>query len=136
LRAEVACFCEGTGKQGRASVSHDAGRSPPEDLHGPPGGHAQRPLVNRLDPANDEDGRPILMLTGEGDMGEADLLEPSNDNDSVERVDASAFQDLDNPELYTRRLSLFETCNQTDLNFRLPAHLLSLSGAATSYPSS
>ena len=37
-------------------------------------------------------------------MGEADLLEPWNDNDSVERIDASAFQDLANPELYTRRL--------------------------------
>ena len=39
-------------------------------------------------------------------MGEADLFEPWNDNDSAERIDASAFQDLANPELYTRRLSL------------------------------
>ena len=27
-------------------------------------------------------------------------------NDFVERIDASAFQDLDNPELYSPRLSL------------------------------
>jgi Mn-containing catalase len=40
--------------------------------------------------------------TGEGEMGEVNLLGPWNDNDSVERIDAPAFQDLADPELGTR----------------------------------
>ncbi len=40
--------------------------------------------------------------TGEGDMGEKDLLGPWNDNASVERVDAPAFQAFDDPGLGTR----------------------------------
>lgn len=40
--------------------------------------------------------------TGEGDEGEADLLGPWNDNESVERIDAPAFQDLVDPDLGTR----------------------------------
>jgi Mn-containing catalase len=40
--------------------------------------------------------------TGKGDMGEKDLLGPWNDDKAVERVDAPAFQPLDDPELGTR----------------------------------
>lgn len=41
--------------------------------------------------------------TGDGDMGEKDLLGPWNDDGSVERVDAPAFQVFDDPQLGTRR---------------------------------
>lgn len=40
--------------------------------------------------------------TGEGDKGEEDLLGPWNDNASVERIDAPAFQRLADSELGTR----------------------------------
>ena len=40
--------------------------------------------------------------TGEGDTGEKDLLGPWNDNASVERVDAPAFQDFVDPKKGTR----------------------------------
>jgi Mn-containing catalase len=41
--------------------------------------------------------------TGTGDQGEADLLAPWNDNDSVERIDAPAFQEFADAQLGTRR---------------------------------
>jgi Mn-containing catalase len=46
--------------------------------------------------------------TGDGDMGEKDLLGPWNDNDSVERVDAPAFQELKDPDAGTRKAAPIE----------------------------
>lgn len=43
--------------------------------------------------------------TGEGDAGDRDLLGPWNDNASVERVDAPAFQDFVNSKKGTRTAS-------------------------------
>ena len=46
--------------------------------------------------------------TGDGDRGEKDLLGPWNDNDSVERIDAPAFQELADPEAGTRKAEPIE----------------------------
>jgi Mn-containing catalase len=46
--------------------------------------------------------------TGDGDMGEKDLLGPWNDNDSVERIDAPAFQELADAEAGTRKAEPIE----------------------------
>jgi Mn-containing catalase len=46
--------------------------------------------------------------TGVGDMGEKDLLGPWNDNDSVERIDAPAFQELEDPDAGTRKAAPIE----------------------------
>jgi Mn-containing catalase len=46
--------------------------------------------------------------TGMGDRGEQDLLAPWNDDGSVERIDAPAFQKLADPRLGTRRAEPIE----------------------------
>jgi hypothetical protein len=68
-------------------------------------------------------------------MGEADLFEPWNDNDSAERIDASAFQDLANPELYTRRLSLIRNLQSNRPEFSIAGASSVALWAATSCPS-
>jgi len=51
--------------------------------------------------------------TGEGDQGERDLLGPWNDDASVERIDAPAFQAFADPQLGTRRADTIEAPNLT-----------------------
>jgi Mn-containing catalase len=46
--------------------------------------------------------------TGTGDQGEQDLLAPWNDDTSVERIDAPAFQEFADPALGTRRAQPIE----------------------------
>jgi Mn-containing catalase len=46
--------------------------------------------------------------TGEGDQGEKDLLGPWNDDKTVERVDAPAFQTFADPEIGTRSAAPIE----------------------------
>jgi Mn-containing catalase len=46
--------------------------------------------------------------TGMGDLVEQDLLAPWNDDSSVERIDAPAFQDFADPQLGTRRAGPIE----------------------------
>lgn len=46
--------------------------------------------------------------TGVGDQGEQDLLAPWNDDATVERIDAPAFQSLADPQLGTRRAEPIE----------------------------
>ena len=46
--------------------------------------------------------------TGVGDQGEQDLLAPWNDDTSVERIDAPAFQSFADPQLGTRRAEPIE----------------------------
>jgi Mn-containing catalase len=51
--------------------------------------------------------------TGSGDQGEKDLLAPWNDNESVERIDAPAFQDFADSQLGTRRAEPIDGPNLT-----------------------
>jgi hypothetical protein len=46
--------------------------------------------------------------TGMGDQGEQDLLAPWNDDSTVERIDAPAFQKFADPALGTRRAEPIE----------------------------
>ena len=46
--------------------------------------------------------------TGMGDQGEQDLLAPWNDDTSIERIDAPAFQSFADPQLGTRRAEPIE----------------------------
>src|SRR3984885_7806448 len=58
--------------------------------------------IGLIDPTPKMVDQYFNSSTGEGDTGEKDLLGPWNDNESVERVDAPAFQDFVDSKKGTR----------------------------------
>jgi Mn-containing catalase len=65
---------------------------------------AKPPLaVGLIEPSPKIVGQYFNTSTGEGDRGEKDLLGPWNADKEIERVDAPAFQELDDGKLGTRQ---------------------------------